>query len=78
MKPYLLMAGLVLGINVVAIDAALAYHRHHHCRAPYGCASPSYTSRYGTYPSHTYDPDRRLRAQMRSDFNRGVDFPGGR
>ena len=44
--------------------------------APYGDGVPSYSSRYGTYPSYTYDPDPRLRSQLRSDFNRGVDFPG--
>jgi len=44
--------------------------------APYGYATPSYSSRYGTYPAHTYDPDPNLRSQLRSDFNRGVDFPG--
>jgi hypothetical protein len=44
--------------------------------APYGYATPSYSSRYGTYPSWTYDPDPNLRAQLRSEFNRGADFPG--
>jgi hypothetical protein len=45
--------------------------------APYGTnAGPYYTSRYGTYPSWTYDPDPNLRAQLRSEFNRGVETPG--
>ena len=45
--------------------------------APYGRnAGPYYSSQYGTYPSWTYDPDPNLRAQLLSDFNRGVDFPG--
>jgi hypothetical protein len=44
--------------------------------APYGDANPSYSSSYGTYPAYTYDPDPWLRAQLRSDFNRGVDTPG--
>jgi hypothetical protein len=43
--------------------------------APYGYANPSYSGYYGTYPSYTYDPDPNLRAQLRSDFNRGVDSP---
>jgi hypothetical protein len=45
--------------------------------APYGpYAGPYYSSHYGTYPSWTYDPDPNLRAQLRSEFNRGVEFPG--
>jgi hypothetical protein len=44
--------------------------------APYGYATPSYSSPYGTYPAYTYDPDPGLSAQLRSDFNRGVDTPG--
>jgi len=40
--------------------------------APYGNANPSYSSYYGTYPAYTWDSDPYLRAQMRSDFNRGV------
>jgi hypothetical protein len=44
--------------------------------APYGYATPSYSSHFGTYPAYTYDPDPWLRAQLRSDFNRGVDTPG--
>jgi len=43
--------------------------------APYGNAQPSYSSRYGTYPSWTYDPDPNMRAQLRSEFNRGVEIP---
>jgi hypothetical protein len=42
---------------------------------PYGYANPSYSGYYGTYPSYTWDPDPNLRAQLRSDFNRGVDSP---
>jgi hypothetical protein len=41
--------------------------------SPYGCANPCYTTPYGTYPGYTYDPDPGLSAQLRSDFNRGVD-----
>jgi hypothetical protein len=44
--------------------------------APYGYANPSYSTPYGTYPAYTYDPDPGLAAQLRSDFNRGVDSPG--
>jgi hypothetical protein len=44
--------------------------------APYGYGTPSYSGYYGTYPAYTYDPDPNLRAQLRSDFNRGVDTPG--
>jgi hypothetical protein len=44
--------------------------------APYGDAVPSYVTPYGTYPPYTYDPDPGLAAQLRSDFNRGVDTPG--
>lgn len=45
------------------------YSRPEYPAAPYGYASPSYRSQYGTYPAppaHTYDPYRR---------NRGADFP---
>ena len=41
--------------------------------APYGYAIPSYSSYFGTYPAYTYDPDPWLRAQLRSDFYRGVE-----
>jgi hypothetical protein len=41
--------------------------------APYGYAIPSYSSYFGTYPAYTWDPDPYLRAQLRSDFYRGVD-----
>jgi hypothetical protein len=45
--------------------------------APYGTnAGPYYSNRYGTYPSWTYDPDPNLSAQLRSEFNRGVEIPG--
>jgi hypothetical protein len=75
--------GVVLALVAVAVAAtatgasASYYHHRHHHAAPYGYANPAYSSRYGTYPSYTYDPDPRLRSQLRSDFNRGVDFPGG-
>ena len=78
MSRYLLIAGLALCMNATAVEFASAYHRHHYRGAPYGYGHPAYSSRYGTYPSYTYDPDPRLRSQLRSDFNRGVDFPGGR
>jgi hypothetical protein len=77
--------GIVLALVAVATaatatgaSASYYYHHHHHHLAPYGYGTPSYSSRYGTYPGYTYDPDPRLRSQLRSDFNRGVDFPGGR
>jgi hypothetical protein len=80
MKYELVAAAIVATLTAAAPTYALAYYRHHHHYhiAPYGYGSPSYSSRYGTYPSYTYDPDPRLRSQLRSDFNRGVDFPGGR
>jgi hypothetical protein len=43
---------------------------------PYGDAVPAYVTPYGSYPPYTYDPDPGLAAQLRSDFNRGVDTPG--
>jgi hypothetical protein len=72
--------------------AAAKYYRHRHhyysyysdpsysgpSIAPYGYASPHYDTAYGRYPAYTYDPDPRLRAMLRSDFNRGVDTPGNR
>jgi hypothetical protein len=65
---------------VVTASASLAVaqtppHRYHpdYPAAPYGCANPCYTTPYGTYPAYTYDPDPRLSAQLRSEFNRGVD-----
>jgi hypothetical protein len=76
---------------IAAPTLALGASRHHHHRhvpygyanpapsypiAPYGYATPSYSSSYGTYPSWTYDPDPNMRAQLRSEFNRGVEFPG--
>src|SRR5262249_26966367 len=79
-------------VAVAAPTLASATSRHHYHRhayrygnpgpsygypiAPYGNATPSYSSRYGTYPSWTYDPDPNMRAQLRSEFNRGVEFPG--
>jgi hypothetical protein len=49
------------------------YYRPEYPSAPYGYASPSYRSQYGTYPAppvYTYDPYSR--AQQRN--NQGVDF----
>jgi hypothetical protein len=69
---------VVVATAVMAITPTFAsYHYRHGYRiAPYGHAVPHYTSRYGRYPSYTYDPDPRLRGMLRSDFNRGVDIPG--
>jgi hypothetical protein len=68
---------LALVTAVMAVTPAFAYYhyRHGYAIAPYGHAVPHYTSRYGRYPSYTYDPDPRLRGMLRSDFNRGVDTP---
>ena len=71
-------AAIVAASAVAAPSLALARYHHHYWNAPYGHGHPAYHSRYGTYPSYTYDPDPRLRGQLRSDYNRGVDFPGGR
>jgi hypothetical protein len=76
MKTYLVAAAIATVASVGASSLAFAHYRYGN--APYGYAHPAYHTRYGTYPAYTYDPDPRLRAQMRSDFNRGVDFPGGR
>jgi hypothetical protein len=79
MKRGVVFALVAVAVMATTTGASASYYRHHHYRgAPYGYATPSYTSRYGTYPAYTYDPDPRLRSQLRSDFNRGVDFPGGR
>jgi hypothetical protein len=80
MKTCLVVGAIVAAATMGASTLAFAYPRHHYYygNAPYGYAHPAYHTRYGTYPAYTYDPDPRLRAQMRSDFNRGVDFPGGR
>jgi hypothetical protein len=85
-------AVVVVGtVAVPAFAMAASRHHHRHAVpiygydnagpyrypiAPYGYATPSYSSRYGTYPSWTYDPDPGMRAQLRSEFNRGVEFPG--
>lgn len=66
---------LVTAVMVVTPAFAYYHHRHGYIIAPYGHAVPHYTSRYGRYPSYTYDPDPRLRGMLRSDFNRGVDVP---
>jgi hypothetical protein len=53
--------------------------RYRYYAAPYGTnAGPYYSSPYGTYPSWTADPDPNMRAQLRSEFNRGVEIPGNR
>jgi hypothetical protein len=79
MKTYLIAATLAAA-TVTAPTLSFAYYHHHHgyLSAPYGHGYPAYASRYGRYPASTYDPDPRLRAQLRSDFNRGVNSPGGR
>jgi hypothetical protein len=80
MKRSLLAIALAAATTIAAptFASANSHHHHHHKYpiSPYGYGSPSYSDRYGTYPSYTYDPDPRLRSQLRSDFNRGVDFPG--
>jgi hypothetical protein len=78
-------------IAVLTPTLAASRHHHRHVVAQYGYynpthgypiapygpyAGPYYSSQYGTYPSWTYDPDPNLRAQLRSEFNRGVEFPG--
>jgi hypothetical protein len=87
-----LWLGLALATAATAVAPSLAaakYYRHRHYYysdpsysgrsiAPYGYASPHYDTAYGRYPAYTYDPDPRLRAMLRSDFNRGVDTPGNR
>jgi hypothetical protein len=91
MKSFPTITMLAATAIIAAPTLALATSRHHHHHsvpygyanprpsypiAPYGYATPSYSSRYGTYPSWTYDPDPNLSAQLRSEFNRGADFPG--
>jgi hypothetical protein len=87
-----LWLALALATAATAVAPSLAaakYYRHRHYYysdpsysgtsiAPYGYASPHYDTAYGRYPAYTYDPDPRLRAMLRSDFNRGVDTPGNR
>ena len=73
MRPAL--ATTVAVTAVIAVTPAFASY-HYRQVASYGHAVPHYTSRYGRYPVYTYDPDPRLRGMLRSDFNRGVDFPG--
>jgi hypothetical protein len=83
-----LMIALALTVVATALAPTVAqarYYRHHHYYygygdsiAPYGYARPHYNTPYGRYPAYTYDPDPRLRAMLRSDFNRGVDTPGNR
>jgi hypothetical protein len=85
MKCFLAIVTLVAAATMAAPAPTLAKVRHHYHHyvpsygypiAPYGNARPAYSSRYGTYPSWTYDPDPGMRAQLRSEFNRGVEFPG--
>jgi hypothetical protein len=86
-----LAAAVVVAAPSLALAAARHHHDRHVAApyrygdpgpgygypiAPYGNANPSYSSRYGTYPSWTNDPDPGMRAQLRSEFNRGVEFPG--
>jgi len=80
-----LLITLALATAATAVAPTLAaarYYRHGYYYgysiAPYGHGSPYYQSRYGRYPSSVYDPDPQLRAMLRSDFNRGVNAPGGR
>ena len=81
-----LTIALALAVVATALAPTVAqarYYRHHnygygYSIAPYGYATPHYNTPYGRYPARTYDPDSRLRAMMRSDFNRGVDTPGNR
>jgi|HubBroStandDraft_6_1064221.scaffolds.fasta_scaffold1009975_1 hypothetical protein len=78
MKCNLVVTTLATAMTIAAPTLAFANSHHHrkHPIAPYGYGTQSYSDRYGTYPSYTYDPDPNVRAQRRSDFNRGVDFPG--
>jgi hypothetical protein len=78
MKTYL----IALGLGVAAITAPTFVHAQQgpyasgpygYGAGPYGYGYPGYTTPYGRYPAYTYDPDPGLSAQMRSDFNRGVD-----
>jgi hypothetical protein len=88
-----LWLALALATAATAVAPSLAaakYYRHRHhyyysdysysgtSIAPYGYATPHYDTPYGRYPAYTYDPDPRLRAMLRSDFNRGVDAPSNR
>jgi hypothetical protein len=84
-KSLLITLALATAATVVAPTLATArYYRHgyHYYSgysiAPYGHGRPYYQSPYGRYPAYTYDPDPQLRAMLRSDFNRGVNAPGGR
>jgi hypothetical protein len=81
MKIYLITA-MVAAATITASTFALAqsypygygpYGNAGYAIGPYGDALPGYTSPYGSYPPYTYDPDPGLSAQLRSDFNRGVD-----
>ena len=79
----LTLALVIIAVGSVPTLASAKHYRHRHIYsgysvAPYGYATPAYDSGYGRYPAYTYDPDPRLRAMLRSDFNRGVDTPGNR
>ena len=56
----LMIVGIAFATTAVATTTTFAYHHRHHS-APYGYGTPFHASRYGTYPSYTYDPDPRLR-----------------
>jgi hypothetical protein len=80
-----LLVTLALAAAATAVAPTLTAARHYRhgyyyysTIAPYGHGGPYYQSPYGRYPAYTYDPDPQLRAMLRSDFNRGVDIPGGR
>jgi hypothetical protein len=86
MKIYLITA-MIAAATITASTFALAqsypygyapygyapYGNGGYASGPYGDVLPAYRTPYGSYPPHTYDPDQGLSAQMRSDFNRGVD-----
>jgi hypothetical protein len=66
-------------------DAALAKHRHHPLRPDAGVtvygSGPGAYAPQSVYSGGTYvgtDPDPRMRAQLLTDYNRGVDSLGSR
>ena len=80
MKTYLITAGIAVAVITASTFAFAQQYPYGSAPygygiGPYGYGSPGYTTPYGRYPAHTYDPDPGLSAQMRSDFNRGVDAP---
>jgi hypothetical protein len=83
----LLLLTAVVAVSVASLsDSALARHHHRYLVPPpyasayvYGppiCGSPYAVCSAGTYVGS--DPDPRMRAQMLSDYNRGVYRPGNR